>query len=281
MYKALNTGAVRIKTSGFEETVRLAAKAGFKGIYFSPAEALKLGPAQARDLLEKHYLKAAGFGLPVEFRKDDATFEKTLAEFPKLAAAASATGCERCSTWITPGSNDLPYKENFELHRKRLAEAAKVLANYKMRLGLEFVGPKTSRARSKYEFIYSAPQMLELCNAVGPNCGLLFDCWHWYTSGGTPKDFANWTNATVVDAHVNDAPKGVAVEEQKDSVRAMPGETGVIDIRSFLQGLKKIGYDGPVMVEPFVDSLGKLPPEEAARVTKESLDKIWKIAGIE
>jgi sugar phosphate isomerase/epimerase len=282
MYQAFNAGAVRIKVKDFEEMVQLASKAGFKGVYFSPGEVLKRGAEATKDLLDRNGLKAAGFGMPVEFRRDEDAFKKGLAELPKQAEAASRIGCGRCSTWLTPGSNELPYKENFEFHRKRLAEAAKILAVYKIRLGLEFVGPKTSRARSKHEFIYSAPQMLELCQAIGTgNCGLLLDCWHWYTSGGTPKDFETWTNATIVDVHVNDAPGGVAVDQQKDNVRALPGATGVIDIRGFLRGLQKIGYDGPVMAEPFVDTLSKMPPEEGVRATRESLGKIWKIAGIE
>jgi sugar phosphate isomerase/epimerase len=111
--------------------------------------------------------------------------------------------------------------------------------------------------------------------------GLLLDCWHWYTSGGTTKDFEAWNKNTIVDVHVNDAPKGIPVDKQRDNKRGMPGETGVIDIKGFLQGLKRIGYDGPVMAEPFSERVRKMKPENAVRATKESLDKIWKIAGIE
>jgi len=46
--------------------------------------------------------------------------------------------------------------------------------------------------------------------------------------------------------------KGVQV----DSVRALPGETGVIDIAGFLQALHAIGYSGPVTPEPFKKELG-------------------------
>jgi len=280
MYKALNTGAIGVRAD-FARAVELASKHGFKGIYISPGEVLRIGPDKARQMLENHYLVAAGFGLPVEYRRDEETFRKGLAELPRQAEAAAAVGCTRCSTWITPASNDRTFEENFEFHRQRLGEVAKILANYKIRFALEFVGPKTSRAGRKHEFIYTGPPMLKLCEAIGTgNCGLLLDCWHWYTSGGTVEDFSRYSNASIVDVHVNDAPAGVPVEEQKDNVRGMPGETGVIDIRGFLQGLKKIGYDGPLMAEPFSDRLRKMEAEDAVRATKESLDKIWKIAGI-
>lgn len=280
MYKALNTGPIGVKAD-FPQAVEYAAKFGFKGVYFNPSEILRIGVAKAKSILENHYLKAAGFGLPVQFRRDDAEFQKGIKGLPQLAEAAAGIGCTRCSTWISPGSNDLTFQENFEIHRKRLGHAARILDQNGIRLGLEFVGPKTSRASRKYEFIWNAEGMLKLCKATGANnVGLLLDSWHWYTSGGTVDDFAKWNRNTVIDVHVNDAPRGVPVDQQKDNVRAMPGETGVINIKGFLQGLRKLQYDGPVMVEPFSQRVRDLPTEKAIQATKDSLDKIWKIAGM-
>jgi len=280
MFKALSVSAIGVK-AGFEKSVELAGQAGFRGIYFSPADVISYGIEKAKTHLANHYLKPASFGLPVNFRRGDEEFRKRIAELPRLADAAAQFGCTRCCTYLSPASDELPFKENFELHRRRLGETAKILRDYKIRLGLEFVGPKTSRAGRKYEFIWNAQGMLELCDAIGTgNVGLLLDCWHWYTSGGTTRDFDGWTNKTIVDVHVNDAPKGIRVDEQKDNVRCMPGETGVIDIRGFLRGLQGIGYDGPVMVEPFSERIRKMPEQDAIRATKESLDQVWKIAGI-
>jgi sugar phosphate isomerase/epimerase len=280
MYKAFNPGTIGVK-AGFEKAVELAGHNGFQGIYVSIPEIIGYGIEKAKTHMANHYLKPAAFGFPVEFRRSDEAFREGLAKLPALCEAAVQIGCLRTSTWIMPGSDQLSFKENFEFHRKRLAEIAKVLAPYKIRMGLEFVGPKTSRAGRKYEFIYTAQGMLELCDAIGTgNAGLLLDCWHWYTSGGTTRDFDTWTNKTVVDVHVNDAPKGIPVDQQRDGVRSMPGETGVIDIRGFLRGLQKIAYDGPVMVEPFSDRVRKMAEADAVRATIESLDKIWKIAGI-
>jgi sugar phosphate isomerase/epimerase len=120
--------------------------------------------------------------------------------------------------------------------------------------------------------------MIELCDALGTgNAGLLLDAWHWYTSHGTVADLEALRAEQVVFVHVNDAPAGMAVDEQKDSVRAMPCETGVIDIAGFMKSLATIRYDGPVQVEPFSERIRALPAEEAARLTAETLDEVLRL----
>ena len=63
-------------------------------------------------------------------------------------------------------------------------------------------------------------------------------------------------------------------------MRGLPGESGVIDIAAFLQTLKIIGYDGPVMVEPFSQRLRDMGAEEASAATGAALGKVWKQAGL-
>jgi sugar phosphate isomerase/epimerase len=123
--------------------------------------------------------------------------------------------------------------------------------------------------------------MLRLGAEIGPNVGLLVDCWHWYTSHGTIADLKSLEEKQVVYVHVNDAPRDVEVDKQIDNVRALPGETGVIDIAGFLRALKEIGYDGPVIPEPFKANLKDLPDDET-RLQKvgASMDKIFRQAGL-
>jgi len=148
-------------------------------------------------------------------------------------------------------------------------------------LGLEFLGPKTIRQGHKYEFIHTLDGMLELCEAIGTgNVGLLLDSWHWYTSYGTLEDITKLKPEQVVYVHINDAPDGVPIDEQIDSIRRLPGETGVIDLVGFLRALKQIGYDGPVTPEPFSDKVRGLAPEEAASLTMRYLDEVWKRAEV-
>ncbi len=63
-------------------------------------------------------------------------------------------------------------------------------------------------------------------------------------------------------------------------MRALPGETGVIDTPRILRVLRDIGYHGPVMVEPFSERVNGLIPKDAAFVTAEALDAVWHSAGL-
>jgi len=190
-------------------------------------------------------------------------------------------GCFRAFTWLTPFSDTLSYEENFKLHAKRLGTVAEVLAEHDCFLGLEFVGPKTSRISHKYEFIHTMDGIFELREAMkAKNVGLLLDCWHWYTSHGTVDQLRKLRKEDVVYVHVNDAPFGVLVDELIDWKRQLPGESGVIDITGFLKALKHIRYEGPVTPEPFEENLKKLPLGEAVLKVSKALDKVWRQAGI-
>jgi sugar phosphate isomerase/epimerase len=123
--------------------------------------------------------------------------------------------------------------------------------------------------------------MLALCAAIGTgNVGLLLDVWHCYTSHATLEDIKKLSRDDVIYVHINDAPKGIAIDDQTDNVRGLPGETGVIPVPEILGILKDIGFDGPVTPEPFSKKLDNIAPEEAARMVSETLDKIWREAGL-
>ena len=156
-----------------------------------------------------------------------------------------------------------------------------MLAEYGGRLGLEFVGPQTLRRGHPYEFIHDMAGMLDLCADIGTgNMGLLLDSFHWYTSQGTAEDIARLSDSLVVDVHINDGVAGRGPDEQLDGERRLPGETGVIDLETFLHGLKEIGYTGPVTPEPFSPQLRERPPEEAIQTTADALLRVWAKAGV-
>ena len=272
MYKCLVAGCIGIKLP-WEETLPLAAANGFEGVDV-PLD-LSKSVKQVRKALKRHKLRPGGTVLPVNFRGDDAAFRETVGELDAKAKYAAEVGCTRFYTWILPASNELTFQENYRLHAARLGRCADILAAHGCRLGLEFIGPKTSRDGAKFEFIYTLDGMLELAADVGKNAGLLLDSWHWYTSHGTVEDLGKLTDDKVVYVHVNDAPTGIAVDEQQDGVRRLPGETGVEDIAGFMGVLQRIGYTGPVTPEPFVKELADLPPAEAARIAGEAVSKIW------
>jgi sugar phosphate isomerase/epimerase len=279
MYRALSPGMIGVRLP-FNESVRLAAEAGFGGIAVDMAAATA-DPVGVRQLLEGNKLAPAAWGLPVDFRKDDQSFQDGLAKLPETAKVARQIGADRCSTWILPFSDTLEFTDNFEMHKTRLRACAEVLAEYDCRLGLEFVGTKSMRDGHAHDFIHTQEGMLELCGAIGTgNLGLLFDSFHWYTSLGTMDDIRKLSDALVVDVHINDAVEGRGPEEQIDNERRLPGESGVIDLKGFLQGLKEIGYTGPVTPEPFSQRVREMEPAEAIRATASALMKVWKEAGV-
>ena len=276
MFSTLSPGAVGISGSP-AEILGVAKAAGFGGVELLGG----LPPSALRELYAQHGLRVGALGLPVEFRKDQATYEKGLAGLRAVAQAAAEVGCTRCATWLLPFSEALPYVENFRLHVDRLRPAAAILGEFGLRLGLEYVGPQTLRQGRRYEFVHTLPQLLELCGAIGTgNVGLLLDSWHWYTAQETVADLVRLDNRLVVQVHVNDAPVGLAVDQQQDGVRELPGATGVIDIGGFLKSLAAMGYDGPITPEPFCKALRELPREAIAAKVAAAQQRIWQVAGL-
>jgi len=274
VYRCLNPGAIGVSLP-WEQCLPLAKDGGFEGIDL-PGDAA-VPPRKIADALAKHGLRPGGVGLPVALYGEDKAFADQVAALDAVAKNAAAAGATRFATWILPFSDTRPWKENFRFHAERLGRAAKVLAAHGCTLGLEFIGPRTLRAGRRHPFIHTLHGMLDLCEAVGPNAGLLLDAWHWYTSLGTVDDILALEPQNVVYVHINDAPAGVPVEQQVDNVRCLPGETGVIDLAGFLGALRKIGYEGPVVPEPFVPDLGSLPPQEAVRRVGEALGRVWSL----
>jgi sugar phosphate isomerase/epimerase len=244
-----------------------ARRFGFEAIEPSPSFLAKLSEAELEAYLgemKAQQLVWGAAGLAVQFRGAEAAFEQGLKTLPESARALQRAGVTRVATWLSPGHKSLTYLANFRQHARRLREVARVLGDHGMRLGLEYVGPKTSWSASRFPFIHTMAEMQELIAEIGcDNVGFLLDSWHWYTAQETAADLLSLQAQDVVLCHVNDAPEGVAVDQQIDSRRELPCATGVIDIRGFLGALRQIGYDGPVVCEPFSQELRKLPPEQA------------------
>jgi sugar phosphate isomerase/epimerase len=284
VFTSLNLGALRLELP-FGEALALAHDAGFDGLDLPLDEVLDLAertsPREVGARLAAAGLRPGAWGLPVDFRADDVTFQSGLSRLPRYAAMARALGADRCSTWILPFSDTLDFDANMEAHAGRLRPACRILADHGCRLGIEFVGPATLRAGHAYEFIHTIGGALDLTQLIGTgNVGLLLDSFHWYTSHGTADDLANLRASDIIYVHVNDARAGRAIDEQLDQERMLPGESGIIDIATFLRALAHLGYDGPVAVEPFSAEVNALPPAERARAAARALQQVYEQAGL-
>jgi sugar phosphate isomerase/epimerase len=283
MYKALSPGAVGIRDLPLAQSIELAARHGFEGVSFDVREAAALaadgGAGRVRDLFTRAGVQPAHWNVPVAWSQD--TWRDDLAELPRLAALARELGCDRCTTWMPPGSDTRPYAENFAWHVERYRAIAEVLKAHDCRFGIEFIGPKTQRAQFKHEFIYSLAGLHELSEAIGTgNVGVLLDAWHVYTAGDAMDVVRTLTNRDVVLVHVNDAPPGIPIDQQNDHARALPVETGVMDLAGFMRELRAIGYDGPVIPEPFSQRLNERAPTDpdgVAREVGQSMDALWRL----
>ena len=284
MFKNLSPGAIGIQAN-IEEGLALAKSTGFEGLDLNISEANTLANEHSIDYVKNLWteagLKMGGWGLPVNYRGSDAEFDESLSQLPDLAKLAADLGCYRTTTVVSPSSNDRTFQENWDFHIKRLRPVAEVLKDYGHSLGLEFIGPATSRQSAKYLFTYTMDAVLGLAAGIGTgNVGLLFDMWHWYTCRSTLDDVRKLSKADVVYVHINDAPAGIDPDDQIDSVRCIPAETGVIPLAELMQILDGIGYDGPVTVEPFSAKINAMEPQDAAKTASESLDKVWEQAGL-
>jgi sugar phosphate isomerase/epimerase len=284
MYKGLSPGAIGVRVNSLEEAIASAKQGGFGGVEFNPFEVAERverdGAEVVRALFESAGIVPAGFGLPVEWRKDEATWREGLEALPRLAKAAQAIGGGDTYTWVLSCSETRPFAENYTFHKERFAPVAKILADNGCRLGLEFLGPKTLRELFPHPFIYKMQDMLTLGEEIENNVGILLDCWHWHTSEGTVEELLALKAEQVIYVHVNDAPTGVAMADYVDNVRGLPGETGVIAIADFLKALQSIGYKGAITPEPFKKELADLP-DDATRleVVSKAMDKIFGLLG--
>jgi sugar phosphate isomerase/epimerase len=266
----------------FEEFVRLASAYGFEAVDANGSELRSFiesrGLDGAKQFLSEHRISIGAIGLPVEWRTTREQFKAGLVQLAKDAEAASQLGCTACCTYILP-STDLPAAHFAVQATSRLRTCAQILGAYGIRLGLEFVGPHHLRTVWKHPFLWTLQETLDWIEAIGePNVGLLFDAYHWYTNELGLEDIVALKAEQIVHVHINDAPD-VPVAEALDNERLYPGE-GVIDLKTFLQGLHAIGYKGVVAQEILTKEPPKDSPETLLQRSKEGFAKVYAAAGL-
>jgi sugar phosphate isomerase/epimerase len=264
------------------QVLKWAGQFGFESVEPATSFLAKLSDEELqayRDEMKAGHLAWGAAGLPVEFRGSDAEFETGMKSLPGFATSLQRAGVNRVATWLSPSHRSLTYMANFRRHATRLRECARVLGDHDIRLGLEYVGPKTAWSSNRFPFIHTLAEMKDLIAEIGrDNVGFLLDSWHWYTAEETEADLLTLQARDVVMCHLNDAPKDIPLSQQIDSRRELPCATGVIDVKAYLGALIKIGYDGPVACEPFNEALRKLPPEQALSTVAAAMKKAVALA---
>ncbi|SPE34895.1 Xylose isomerase domain protein TIM barrel [Candidatus Sulfopaludibacter sp. SbA3] len=274
----LSCGALGIAASQ-RQAIDLASKHGFDAVDADGKFLGSLSDGELSDLLGFVKSKSVAWamaGLPVDFRRDEAAFATGMAAFPAYVRGVQRAGVRMVTTYVLPMSNGYTYLANFKLHTTRLREVARVLNDAGMRLGVEYVAPKTLWAAQRYPFVHTMAEMRELLGEVNqPNTGIVLDSWHWYHAGDQPSDIQALRAADLVSVDLNDAPTGVAKDQMVDGKRELPAATGVIDVKSFLGALQKIGFQGPVRAEPFNDAVRHMAADDAAEAAHSALTKAF------
>ena len=280
---SLMPGTVGINVNTYE-LLDLAIKNKFESIYPLINDLKKMSTMELSDYLDKMVSNSISFDvsiLPVDFSQTDSVFNngiKVLKDYCKVMRKIDSVGFCR---WIMPTSNNLTYLKNFKIHKERLKECAKIIGDNDMKLGLEFVGPKTLMARDQFSFIRTINELRELISEIDErNVGYQLDTFHLYCANHSIEDLRFLNKDDIIMCQLNDAVKGRTRDEQIDLERNLPGKTGLIDTAPFLNFLQEVGYDRTVSAEPFNKDLNKMNNEEAAKTTYDSIKNSFVNAGV-
>jgi len=281
---ALNPGIIGVKAN-LLQTLDYAVAYGYETISPFVEEVMQqYTQLQLSALTEKMKAHNIGYGstnLPVEFRKDKRQFQEDFKALGKFCEAMEKQGATRINTWIISSHKDLPYNENMKQHAYRLGECARVMEDYGIRLGLEYLGTRPLVTQNRYPFISTMREGQELIGATGQsNVGFVLDSFHWYTANDSKADILQLKPDDIVVVDINDARKGFSRETQVDGKRELPLATGIINLKSFLEGLVEIGYDGPVRTEPFNEALNEMENEAALIKNKTAIDNALSLVGM-
>ncbi|MCS7237922.1 MAG: sugar phosphate isomerase/epimerase [Thermoguttaceae bacterium] len=284
MFSNLDPAALAIH--GLEsEIIETALTYGFEGIDLDivdfAARAEHYGLPYTRRFIDSAQIRLGAFKLPFDWDTDDEQFRKNLQKLEFQAAVAAEVGCTRCIAIVPPAGDKRPYHENFEFHRARFTEICRVLQTKGVRLGLGFRAAPNLRGGQAYVFIYDLDALALLVKMIDlPNLGFLCDPWNWELSGATVAEIANLGIESIVAVHLADFPSPRPQPEQTtEADRVLPG-TGELDLVTYLQTLRRLGYNGPVTPVPDKKPFIGLRRETATRQAAEAMRKLWEALGL-
>lgn len=284
MYKNLSTEGIGV--SGRQsEIIELALSFGFKGVEIDlrdfQQQVTTHGLAHARRLLDSARLKLGPFRLPLVWDETDEAFQAGTRELPELLKLAADIGATRAVTTISPANDTRPYHENFEFHRRRLAEVGALLAPSGIRLGLEFVACASARKNRAFQFIHTFDAVVMLVNMIrAENVGVVFDPWQIHAGGGNVDDVRKFPGGRIIATYLSDAPADREPAALEETDRLLPGETGRIDSAAMLTMLGELGFDGPVAPRAHRDRLAGMRRDQIVKLAAERVDQAWKAAGL-
>ncbi len=267
---SLNPGSIGVKYN-MNDLLKMAIKYKYEAISPNIYELENYNQEDSQKFIKKMNIKNISWdvaGLPINFREKKETFLDHLKNLEKHCKTMNKFGINKLSTWIMPTNQDLTYFDNFKLHSKRLKTIAKIIKDYNIKLGLEYVGVRTLMNRDKYPFIHTIKELKNLVENIGySNIGYQLDSFHWYCSEDRLEDYNFLNNNNIITVDLNDAVYGRTRKNQIDFERELPSKSKVIDLKKFINFLIEVGYSGSVRAEPFNKKLNDMDDEKAVELT--------------
>ncbi len=285
MYPSLMPDLIGIP-AGPAESVAIASRAGFVGldIRFNKfaTQIEKLDTEAFADAMAAAGLRPGYSSItPQKLNVPEDEWIREMTDVPRRARLAQALGYRRATSVVVPFHETMEFDENLAFHARRAREAANLLGDFGISFGMEYVSPKTRWQGLGHEFVHDLAGMHTLLDAVGrPNVGVMLDSFHWACAQETADDLRTLKPEQVIAVHVCDLLADTPLDEQDVRFRASPGETGGVDMNTFLRTLVEIGYDGPISAEPTHPTWKEKPADESAMITARAIRGCFERAGI-
>lgn len=285
MYPSLMPDLIGI-AAGPAESVAIASRAGFVGLdlrFNKFADDIeRLDPEAFGDAMGAAGLRPGYCSItPQKLNVSDEDWARELADVPRRARLAHALGYRRATSVVVPFHETMGFDENLAFHAGRAREAAKILGDFDIAFGMEYVSPRTRWHGMGHEFVRNLAGMRTLMDAVGAdNVGVMLDSFHWACAQETADDLRTLRPEQIVAVHVCDLLAGTPLDEQDVRYRASPGETGGVDMGTFLRTLSEIGYDGPISAEPTHPKWKETPADQSAMITARAIRGCFEKAGL-
>ena len=209
----------------------LVADAGYEGINI-PVNSGFLGELSAAEiddavnLAEKHSLVAPTIGFGNHILTTPARKTEALQHFEIVLEVARRFDAEVIGVWVNP-SEGVSRQESLDALADSLSQMIPACNENGMKIALEFEkGCPLDNYREGVAFIED----------TGLQVYLTCDTYHLFNDGAEPHTAAHAMKACLGDVHVSGSNRGE------------PGG-GVFDFETFAQGLKEIGFSGPLVVQ--------------------------------
>ena len=174
-------------------------------------------------------------------------------------------------TSATPANAPKYTLEDYKTAPANLREVAETAQQFKMKAMVEFVRAST--------FIATLNTMASvLRQAAHPNLGILFDCYHFWSSNNKLEDIDGIKPGEIAHVHFQDVPD-MPRELLDQTSRFIPGD-GVSPLRQILRKLADKSYSGPLSVELFLPKFQQGDPYEVAREIRQKAEAVMRQAKV-